>query len=208
MYIIDIGANRGLFTDKCLETYGSSSKIVLVDANPNLFNHLKFKYSQLENITILNALVSDKSDLVIDFYLNDADVISTASIDWVNNSRFNGKFFWREPIGVLSISLDRLIEIYGKPNLIKVDVEGYEFEVLKGLNTKIEEICFEWAEEQYENINKTIDHLKTIGYSQFGYIFGDEYLKRPEIYTSWEESEFHNDIDTNRKELWGMIWAK
>ena len=112
------------------------------------------------------------------------------------------------PIKIKSTSLDNLIKIYGNPDIIKIDVEGYELEVLKGLTKKSNEICFEWAEEQYDNINKTIKHLQTLGYSEFGYIIGDEYMKKPDIYTSWDDSDFHKDINSSRKEKWGMIWVK
>jgi hypothetical protein len=37
---------------------------------------------------------------------------------------------------------------------------------------------------------------------------GDDYMKKPEIYCKWEESDFHSDVDPKRKETWGMIWTK
>jgi hypothetical protein len=115
---------------------------------------------------------------------------------------------WYEPLKLKSTSLDSLILKYGEPDFIKIDVEGYELEVLKGLTKKSKEICFEWAEEQYDNINKIIRHLQSLGYSEFGYIMGDDYMKKPEIYCKWEESDFHSDVDPKRKETWGMIWTK
>lgn len=208
MLIIDIGANNGLFTDKCLELYGNNLKIVLVEANPNLYNFLTDKYKYNENIIVLNNLMSEKDNEDIDFYICDADGISTASIDWVEKSRFSNDYRWHSPIKIKSKSIDSLIGEYGEPNLIKVDVEGYELQVLKGLTKKSNEICFEWAEEQYDNINKIIEHLMSLGYFEFGYILGDEYMKRPYEYGDWKNSKFHEDIDLNRKEKWGMIWTK
>ena len=37
---------------------------------------------------------------------------------------------------------------------------------------------------------------------------GDDYMKKPETYAKWEDSDFHNDINPDRKETWGMIWTK
>ena len=208
MLIFDIGANRGLFTDKCINLFNNNLKIITIEANTSLCNFLLTKYKNNNNVTVLNTVMSENDNNLVDFYVSNADTISTASLDWINNSRFTKDYLWYEPLKLKSTSLDSLISTYGVPDLIKVDVEGYELEVLKGLTKKSKEICFEWAEEQYDNINKIIHHLESLGYSEFGYIMGDDYMKKPETYTKWEESDFHNDINPDRKETWGMIWTK
>ena len=40
-------------------------------------------------------------------------------------------------------TLDSLIEKYGAPSYIKIDVEGYELEVIKGLSTSVQLISVE-----------------------------------------------------------------
>jgi len=205
--IFDIGANKGFFTDKCLEK-NPNAKIILVEPNPNLYNFLKKKYHSNSSLIILDYLVSEKSNEEIEFFISNADTISTASKEWINSSRFTNQYFWSNSLKKFSINLDDLIATYGVPDLVKIDVEGYEYEVIKGLSKKIKEICFEWAEEQYVNINKTCNHLIDLGYEEFGYIEGDEYLKKPERFGVWEKLSIHDDIDIHRKEKWGMVWIK
>jgi FkbM family methyltransferase len=204
--IFDIGANRGAFTDRCLQEY-RHAKIVLVEPNDNLQHILNQKFLNNKNITILSHVVSTTSDELIDFYISDCDVISTSSTDWINNSRFTGNYSWY-PVKKQTINIDKMVKIYGTPDLLKIDVEGYELEVIKGLSEKQKEICFEWAEEQYTNINKICEHLKQIGYQEFGFIYQDEYLKRPAEFTTWEKCKIHDDIMPERKEKWGMIWVR
>jgi FkbM family methyltransferase len=205
--IFDIGANRGLFTDKCLNNH-PNVKIIAVEPNPNLYLFLNKKYEGNNNIIVLDNVVSSSDGQAIDFYISNTDTISTASKEWITESRFTNQYRWGQAIKINSISLDKLIKDYNIPNLIKIDVEGYELEVISGLTSKVNEICFEWAEEQYLRINQTCEHLMNIGYTEFGYIEGDEYLTKPKKYTNWYDLEIHNDIDVNRKNKWGMIWVK
>jgi len=204
--IFDIGANVGAFTEECLKRY-PQSEVVVIEPNDRLVYILKNRFNG-KNVIILDYLVSTNSGEEVDFFIGNANTISTASKDWVNNSRFAHTHVWGDGVKKKTINLDELINQFGQPDLIKIDVEGYELEVIKGLSSKQKEICFEWAEEQYDNINKTCEHLKSIGYTDFGVIYGDDYLKKPETFTSWVECEIHDDIDASRKEKWGMIWVK
>ena len=204
--IFDIGANLGAFTDECIKQH-PDAEIIMVEPNDSLISTLENKFKN-KNVKVLDFLVSTNSDEEVDFFISNTNTISTASRDWVENSRFSETYRWSEGVKKKTINLDTLIKNYGTPDLIKVDVEGYELEVIKGLSTKQKELCFEWAEEQYPDINKTCEHLKSIGYKEFGFIYGDDYLKKPETFTSWEACKIHNDINENRKEKWGMIWVK
>jgi FkbM family methyltransferase len=207
MLIFDIGANIGLFTDKCLEMY-PECRVILIEPNKDLCNFLHEKYKNNKNIKIIERVVASKDDEEIDFFISNADTISTSSLDWINNSRFTNHYIWMDPIKIKTITIDRLIFDYGKPDLIKVDVEGFEFEVFKGLSNKVNEICFEWAEETFNNTLNSVKLLENLGYNSFGYIYNDEYLKKPEIYSEWSLCDLNTLIKNNSKELWGTIWVK
>ena len=60
-------------------------------------------------------------------------------------------------------TLDKLIEQHGKPVFIKIDVEGYELEVLNGLSKQIKMICFEYTvPEQTEQAIACVRRLYSI----------------------------------------------
>lgn len=185
----------------------------------NFINELYILHADIQKLNLIKELIEDGVMDRINYlfisthgeYLHSQCeylINKNSSHDWVYNSRFAGHFNWRSPIKINSISLDNIVDKHGVPDLIKIDVEGYEYEVLKDLNKKVKEICFEWAEEQYEKIEKSIEHLISLGYENFGYILGDDYMKKPSKYTNWAESDFHVDINPSRKEKWGMIWVK
>jgi FkbM family methyltransferase len=202
----DIGANIGQTIDALFNDY---DKIIAFEANPNLALNLKSRYTQ-DKIIIESLGVSDKNE-VKTFNISNSHVVSTFSNDWITNSRFTGVYNWDTAIQVNTITLDDIIKKYGIPYFIKVDVEGYEYEVFQGLTSLLEEtyFAFEWAEEQYEKINQTIDYLKSLGYSNFDYTYQDNLLVLETInWKKWEDLTLHSDINPSRKEKWGMIYFK
>lgn len=109
-------------------------------------------------------------------------------------------------------SLDRLIEIYGMPTFIKIDVEGHELEVIKSLTKYNGIIAFEWAEEMKEEAVETINYIyTTLGHTKFYIQTEDAYTFVPDDNSYVPKEEILEIISTTwipkRQELWGMIWC-
>ena len=68
---------------------------------------------------------------------------------------------------VNTISIDKLINLYGIPELIKIVVKNAEYSVLKSLTIKTPLICFEWAIEIHNDILLCVEYLSNLGYSEF-----------------------------------------
>jgi FkbM family methyltransferase len=201
--LFDIGFNLGGFSKPFIEN-DSNLKVIAVEANPQFFNY----YGTYPNITFLNYALSDKDNQELDFYISDSHTISTIEKRWINEGRFIN-YKWKSPIKVKTITLDNLIQKYGIPNLIKIDIEGYEHIAIKGLTQKAKYICFEWTEEFFnDHVSIIINHLKSIGYDQFNYIIGDNYKDFNGTYKSWEDLNMKAIIDPPKKDKWGMIFCK
>jgi FkbM family methyltransferase len=230
--IFDIGFNVGEFTQTCFNKYKDCT-VIAVEANPNLANSASSHFFTNYNFTLHNNLVSDKEGEEIDFYVSpNSTGVSTASTEFMKNSRFTkgsknlpeNSIQWNTAIKVQSISVDSMIERYGMPDLIKIDVEGYELNVLKGLTQKANDICFEWHEEESEHLYKILEHLQNIGYTQFGVIGwfdegdifpkatfsdkGDPYLEYPKNFYTLEDLELDKLINPERRVNYGMFFAK
>ena len=230
--IFDIGFNVGEFTQTCFNKYKECS-VIAVEANPNLCNAVSQHFFTNYNFSLLNNLVSNNEGEEIDFYIcHNATGVSTASTKFMENSRFTkgsknveaNSIKWAEPIKVQSITIDAMIERYGMPDLIKIDVEGYEYTVLSGLTQKANDICFEWHEEERDNLYKILEHLQSLGYEKFGVIGwfdegdvfekatfsdkGDPYLEYPKNFYTLDDLELDKLINPERRVNYGMFFAK
>ncbi len=205
--IFDIGANLG----DTVEFYKElCEKVVCFEPNENLHSILESRFKE-KNVVIDKRGLSNNVEIKKFTVCKDSHVISTFSDDWINNSRFSNNYNVEKVIEVETTTLDNIIEEYGIPDFVKIDVEGYEYEVLSGLNKILDNttFAFEWAEEQYERINKIANHLMSVGYKKFSFTYRDSPSVGDNLnFENWESLSIHIDIDINRKEKWGMIYFK
>ena len=179
------------------------------EPNPRLVEILRKRFNNRNVIIDSRGLSNEIGEKK--FRIANADTISTFSEDWVNNSRFTGGYSWNEGIIVDTTTLDSVIEQYGTPDYIKIDVEGYEFEVLTSLTKVLENtiISFEWAEEQKNKIEQTIKYLFNLGYKKFSYTEADKILMDVEIdWRTIDKLNLIENLDDQRKDKWGMIYVK
>jgi FkbM family methyltransferase len=204
--LYDVGANEGKYTDINLNKF---DKYILVEANPSLAEKLRQKYKTNPEIHIVEAIASNKETET--FYISNADTISTSDIEWIQQSRFSNNYLWKPVDGLQTVSLDRLISIYGEPTLLKIDVEGYEYNVLQSLTKKVKLLCFEWAEEKKKEILLSLEYLRNQNYTRFHVQMEDKYDYVVND-SDWYDFRIVYDImnqscNVMRKETWGMIWA-
>lgn len=228
--IFDIGFNKGRFAKQRFARY-PKCKVVGVDANRKmLLNATNFMNNDL---IIFNKIMSDIDSQMIPFYVGDQDGISTASESFMQNSRFakGSKYIsrlsnWQFRDSVDSMTLDILIKEFGQPDFIKIDVQGYQRKVLKGLSQKQKVICFQWIQQDFYSLLKCVQHLIKIGYEQFGAIGyfdqgdvfqkatystnGDPFLTQPKNYYSWDQlkQQMIKICQSDRRVNYGMFFAR
>lgn len=202
----DIGAHIGEKTEDLLKF---TDHVVAFEPNPNLQRVLQ-KRLRGQNVFFDNHGI-DNHDGINRFKICDAYSLSTFSDSWKERSRFSQDHYWDIELDVPVMTIDTAITVYGIPEYIKIDVEGYELHVLRGLSHLLPNttICFEWAEEDVEDIKQAISYIKQLGYTAFYYTEGDDIKTGRRIYwATWEELDFFADINPERKQRWGMIYFK
>ncbi len=199
----DIGANVGHWT---LANIDSCQKIIAVEASPITFNTLS-NNCRNPKITLLNYAVCDNNGNDITFYHAKEHTLSTLNKDWLTEqkSRFNNMEYTE--IICKTITIDKLISEYGVPTLIKVDVEGGEYECIKSLTQRVDTLCFEWACEFNEISYKCLDHLRLLGFNRFYIQFKDDYTYRPNINDCISLDDIKHQLSLASGDDWGMMWC-
>ncbi|MGD9629724.1 MAG: FkbM family methyltransferase [Pyrinomonadaceae bacterium] len=144
----DVGANIGEKTDAMLR---SGMRVLAIEPQPTCVAELNARCGKDPNLTIvqtaIGAEVGDAELFISDAY----HASSSLKVGWTSSS---------SSITVPVTTLDVLIERYGLPHYCKIDVEGFEMEVLKGLTNPIPLISLEYHLNEAE-IKKASD---CIGY--------------------------------------------
>ena len=66
-----------------------------------------------------------------------------------------------------------MIDTYGAPDFIKIDVEGYEEQVISGLSKPVHALSLEFTPEFLSPVLYCIKHLKNLGDYEMNYSLGE-----------------------------------
>jgi FkbM family methyltransferase len=200
----DVGTNIGNRAELFLELGAS---IICVEPQKACLHHLNTIFQNNKNVTIVPKALADKEGYAMLDVCEEAPILSTMSDKWKNEGRFSKNYKWTSTEEVPTTTLDALIEQYGTPVFCKIDVEGFEVTVLKGLTKPIQYISFEFTREFFNDAKQCIAHLTSLGRVEFNCSIGEKmklilpiWVTPAELYLKLESIE--------DKHLWGDIYAR
>jgi len=170
--VFDIGANVGQRS----EVFSSlAKKVVALEPQPFCLQHLKSRF-MFTNKVFIEPYAVDSKEGTATLHLSDSHTISSMSdkfISTVGTSIFKNNN-WDNKIEVKTTTLDLLIAKHGLPSFIKIDVEGFELNVLKGLSKPVKAISFEFLPMVTDEIKLCAEQLFSVdpGY-RFNYTLGE-----------------------------------
>lgn len=147
----DVGANLGQ-TIEALRT--CNAQVVALEPNPYCLPTLRYHFGADKQVVLLKQAVGSTSGVA---RLHFRSTASTASLreDW--NPQDN------QVIETELVTLAQLIATHGLPRLLKVDVEGFELEVFKGLDQPVEIIYFEMHGHESDTVEQILARLDSLG---------------------------------------------
>jgi FkbM family methyltransferase len=180
--VFDIGAHVG---DRIAAFRRLQARIVAVEPQPALVTTLRLLYGRDPKVTIEQTAVGRQSGSV-ELNLNiDNPTISTASTDFMAAAAqapgWRGQA-WPKRVRVPLTTIDALIARHGTPAFIKIDVEGFEAEVLAGLAQPVRTLSFEFTLIQRDIARACIERCAALGYAQFNAALGESQIL---VHSNW-----------------------
>lgn len=203
----DIGANLGNRT-RCFGHMGC--KVVAVEPQPGCFRKLTKDFEGNPNIHLVQAAVGREPGTA-KLHVSPDHVLSTLSQSFMDGTTRSGRFAgirWNRVEEVAMTTLDQLIAEHGEPRFIKIDVEGYESEVLSGLSRAVPALSLEWVPELPENARASLHHLAGLGDYEYNLSWGESMkFSRPQWRSLQSILGLIGEFE-GESELFGDIYAR
>ncbi len=168
----DVGANVGRRTEVLLRL---QARVVAVEPQQECLKKLQGKFGGNDRVILVPRAVGEKPGPA-QIQLCDSHSLSSLSTRWIESVRTSGRYAqctWGRAVTIEVTTLDALIAAHDRPSFIKLDVEGYEYEALKGLSQPVPCVCFEFTPEFVESTRNCVRHLSTLGPARFNYCLED-----------------------------------
>lgn len=207
----DIGANIG---SRIATFLVLKATVIALEPQEKCYVELKRNFKN-DPVTIVTKGAGSVNEIK-DFYVADDSLLSSFSPEFIEGQK-SGHFKnndWSRVEQVEITTLDSLIAEYGMPQFIKIDTEGFELEVLKGLSQKVKALSFEYTlPHQWSQAAECVEAIDRLydGHVEYNMSRDEAYAFR---FTEWVNSATllellrSENFNTSNFGLYGDVYAR
>ena len=140
----DVGAHVG---NRVRAWRALGARVVAVEPQPDFVRLLRLFFGRDAGVTIVAKALGARSGTARLGISTATPTVSSLAPDWmatVSTDRSFAKVRWDRSVEVAVTTLDDLIATHGEPAFCKIDVEGFEADVLRGLSRPLRALSFEY----------------------------------------------------------------
>jgi len=169
----DIGSHVG---DRIGSFRRVGARVVALEPQPDCARAIEAIYRDDLGVALISSACGAKVGRLT-LHINSANpTVTTASDDFVKAADGAGGWegqVWDKHITVPVTTLDALIAAHGPPAFVKIDVEGFEADVLAGLSQPVPVLSFEFTTIQRDVAFACLDRLAALGPYRFNIALGE-----------------------------------
>ncbi len=176
----DLGAHVGGRTQAFLDL---GARVVAVEPQPLCAALLRLRWKRNPRVVVLEQAVGARPGVGV-LHLNPRNptLSGLAGASWRRRmaAAARGRERWERSLPVAVTTLDRLIRDWGEPTFCKIDVEGWEAEVLAGLSRPLACLSVEFLSFAPEIARACLERLEALGSYRFNWSLAETLrLERP-----------------------------
>jgi FkbM family methyltransferase len=165
----DIGAHVG---SRVRAWRRLGARVIAVEPQPDCLRVLRLFFGRDKGVEIVPLAVGAKPGRARLALSTATPTVSTMSPDWIESVGTDPSFArvrWDRSVEVEVVTLDDLVARYGEPAFCKIDVEGYEVDVLAGLNRPLRALSFEYLPPAHDAALAALHRVETLGAGRYRY---------------------------------------
>jgi FkbM family methyltransferase len=148
------------------------ARVVAIEPQPDCLRVLRLLYGRDPNVTIVPTAVGKEPGTARLALSSATPTVSSMSKDWIDTVTADQSFAkvrWDRSVEVQVTTLDELIAKHGEPAFCKIDVEGFEVDVLAGLNRPVRALSFEYLPPAHDAALAALSHVERLGAYRYNY---------------------------------------